>query len=375
MNPFQHGVVVTGDEFCPRPELIKALRGHMGARQNCLVRGGRRMGKTSAVMEALKGQRKTGHLLINCWGKTSLAAFIEAVHEAFLTYQSRRGMSLEAILRTFAHLRPKATVDPQTGAPSFSIDLAEREAVRPRSLEAVLEPIGREGRKAPIVVVFDEFQALMQLPESEAVLATLRGAIQLQPKVTYFYLGSLRSEMDELFNNPRQPFFKSAAAVTVGPIDRADYADHLLQRFATGRLKPSEAALDKVFELACDVTGDVQQLCSAIWNCTSRGDSISPETVQRALSRIHQAEHESNSRIIDLLTPGQVRVLLGLARVGGAQPTSREFLAASHLRQPSSVSKALDRLNREGLVYRDAQGYHFFSPFFRTWLLAQDIQP
>lgn len=86
-------------------------------------------------------------------------------------------------------------------------------------------------------------------------------------------------------------------------------------------------------------------------------------------------EHESNSRIIDLLTPGQVRVLLGLARVGGARPTSKEFLAASGLRQPSSVSKAIDRLHREGLIFRDAEGYQFFSPFFRTWLIAQDIQP
>ena len=225
------------------------------------------------------------------------------------------------------------------------------------------------------MVVFDEFQSLMQLKESEAVFATLRGAIQLQREVTYFYLGSMRNEMDELFNNPKQPFFKSAASVTVGPIDRAVYADYLKDRFAKSRRKPTDEALEAVFELARDVAGDVQQLCSGIWNCTNRGDVIRPETVEVALNRIHQNEHESNSRIIDLLTPGQVRVLLGLARVGGSQPTSKEFLAASGLRQPSSVSKAIARLNREGLIYRDAEGYQFFSPFFRTWLVAQDIQP
>jgi len=375
MNPFQHGVVVTGEDFCPRPELVKTLRGHLKGRQNCLIRGGRRMGKTSAVMEALGREKKTGHMLINCWGKTSLASLIEAISESFLMYQSRRGLSLEVIMRTFAHLRPKASVDPQTGIPSFSIDLVERDTVKPRSLDAVLEPIGREGKKSPLVVVFDEFQSLMQLRESEAVFATLRGAIQLQREVTYFYLGSMRNEMDELFNNPKQPFFKSAASVTVGPIERAVYADYLKSRFATGRRKPTEEALEAVFELARDVTGDVQQLCSEIWNCTDRGDTIHSESVDLALTRIHQNEHESNSRIIDLLTTGQVRVLLGLARAGGARPTSKEFLAASGIRQPSSVSKAIDRLHREGLIYRDAQGYQFFSPFFRTWLIAQDIQP
>jgi hypothetical protein len=375
MNPFQHGVVVTGDDFCPRPGLVKELRGHMVSRQNCLIRGGRRMGKTSAVLEALRREKKAEHLMINCWGKTSLAGFIEAIYEAFLLHQSRKGMSLEGIMKTFAHLRPKASVDPRTGTPSFSIDLAERDRVAPRSLEAVLEPIGREGKKGSLVVVFDEFQSLMQLKESEAVMATLRGAIQLQKKVTYFYLGSIRSEMDELFNNPKQPFFKSAASVTVGPIERGVYGEYLARRFQWGKRKLTDEALRLVFDLAREVTGDVQQLCASIWNCTDRNSVIREDTVHAGLSRIHQSEHETNSRIIDLLTPGQVRVLIGLARVGGRQPTSKEFLSASGLRQPSSVSKAVGRLDREGLIYRDAEGYQFFSPFFRTWLLAQDIQP
>ncbi len=58
-------------------------------------------------------------------------------------------------------------------------------------------------------MVFDEFQSLMHREEHEAVIATLRGAIQLQPRVTYFYLGSVRNLMDALFNDPRQPFFRT----------------------------------------------------------------------------------------------------------------------------------------------------------------------
>ena len=93
------------------------------------------------------------------------------------------------------------------------------------------------------------------------------------------------------------------------------------------------------------------------------------------LERIDQAEGESNARIIDLLTPGQVRVLWGLAKAGGAHPTSKAFLEASGVRQPSSVTKALKRLAKEGLIYRDSEGYHFFSPFFRTWMLNENLAP
>ena len=374
MNPFQHGVIVTGDHFCSRPALVKTLHTHIASHQNCVIRGGRRMGKTSVVLESLRGRKKTGHMLVNCWGKTSLGGFVEAIYESFLSYQSRKGLSMEKIMQAFAHLRPKASVDPQSGTPTFSIDLSDRDRIRPRSLESVLEPIGEEGKKSSFVVVFDEFQSLMQLRESEAVIATLRGAIQLQPEVTYFYLGSMRNQMDELFNNPNKPFFKSAAPVTVGPIPRKTFASYLQAKFAIGKRKLKAGVLDEVFDLAQDVTGDVQQLCSEIWNSSDRGETIDENTVRLALNRIHQTENDSNSRIIDLLTPGQVRVLVGIARVGGRQPTSREFLSASGLGQPSSVTKALQRLTREGIVTRDGDGYHFFSPFFRTWLLSADIQ-
>ena len=122
----------------------------------------------------------------------------------------------------------------------------------------------------PFVVVFDEFQSLMQLQESDAVIATLRGAIQLQPEVAYFFLGSMRNEMDELFYNPNQPFFKSGASITVGPIPRKTFASYLSDKFAIGRRKLKTGVLDSVFDLAQDVTGDVQQLCSEIWNSTDR---------------------------------------------------------------------------------------------------------
>jgi hypothetical protein len=48
MNLFLHGVAVTGSDFCPRPELVATLHRHMDARQNCVIRGVRRVGKTSA---------------------------------------------------------------------------------------------------------------------------------------------------------------------------------------------------------------------------------------------------------------------------------------------------------------------------------------
>lgn len=373
MNPFHHGVAVTHQEFCPRPELISALSGHISSRQNCVVRGIRRVGKTSAVLEAIRSYGKAEHLYVNCWGRQDIRSLVSAVYDAFLICQQRRGLSLEKIMRMFAHLRPKASIDPYSGTASIGVDMERQVNETPRALEPVFDLLAAEGEKQQLVVVFDEFQSLRHLPDAEAVLAIMRGAIQLQSHVTYFYLGSVRHQMDELFNHPDQPFFKSAAAVEVGPIERGVYGGYIRYKFASGKRTITDEALTAVFEAACDITGDVQQLCAQLWNCTDTGGAIESSTIPAALERIHHAEHESNTRILELLTPGQIRVLLGLARVGGEQPTSRHFLTESGVGQPSSVTKALSRLIERGLVYRSREGIKFFSPFFRTWLLAQDL--
>jgi hypothetical protein len=373
MNPFYHGVAVTGDGFCPRPELVSTLHKHIDSSQNCVIRGVRRIGKTSAVLEALRTHKKAKHIYVNCWGRLDLESLASAIYEAFLIHQQRKGLSIEKIIRAFAHLRPKVTLDPYSGEPTFSVDTSADTAKDPKSIERVLDTLAHEGEKCPLVVVLDEFQALLKLPGAEALLATMRGAIQLQSHVTYFYLGSTRNLMDQIFNSPDQPFYKSAAPVNVPPLERAVYTPYIKDKFATGNRSASAAALSAVFDAACDITGDVQQLCSEIWNFTSEGDTIEAETVPHGLERIHRADHESNSRIIELLTPGQIRVLVGLARVGGVAPTSKEFLAASGIAQPSSVTRALNRLASRGLIYSSPKGYQFFSPFFRTWLLTQEL--
>ncbi len=373
MNPFHHGVAITGQEFCPRPELLSTLRGHIDSNQNCVIRGVRRIGKTSAVLETLRTHKKAKYIYVNCWGKLDVDSLASAIYEAFLIHQQRKGLSIEKIIRGFAHLRPKVALDPYSGEPTFTVDTRADTAQDPRSIERVLDTLAHEGKKCPLVVVLDEFQALLKLPKAEALMATMRGAIQLQSHVTYFYLGSTRNLMDQIFNSPDRPFYKSAASVNVEPIERSVYVPYIKDKFATGKRGASSAALAAIFNAACDITGDVQQLCSEIWNFTTQGETIEAETVPHGLERIHRAEHESNSRIIDLLTPGQVRVLVGLARVGGASPTSKEFLTAAGVAQPSSVTRAINRLSDRGLIYDSPKGYRFFSPFFRTWLLTQEL--
>jgi hypothetical protein len=73
--------------------------------------------------------------------------------------------------------------------------------------------------------------------------------------------------------------------------------------------------------------------------------------------------------LVKPLTNNQLKVLRGLASVGGAQPQSKAFLAASGVRLPASVKRALDRLVKSEIVYGSESDYKFFDPFFRQWIL------
>ena len=38
MNPFKYGRVVSADDFCPRPQLVKQMTGFIKAGQNVVLR-------------------------------------------------------------------------------------------------------------------------------------------------------------------------------------------------------------------------------------------------------------------------------------------------------------------------------------------------
>ena len=78
-----------------------------------------------------------------------------------------------------------------------------------------------------------------------------------------------------MFSNSRSPFYKSAALFDIDRIDDADFMDFLSRRFKTGNRTISEETLRNILNIADRVSGDVQELCDAIWATTEPGAAIS----------------------------------------------------------------------------------------------------
>ena len=79
MNPFKYGCVVSGENFCPRPELARQLQEFASAGQNLVIQGTRRIGKTSLVRNAIGGMRRMRLIYIDLYYIKTVADFCSRV--------------------------------------------------------------------------------------------------------------------------------------------------------------------------------------------------------------------------------------------------------------------------------------------------------
>lgn len=365
MNPFKYGETVDGEHFCRRPELTRILKGYVKSGQNVVIQGERRMGKTSLVLETVRGMKGVAMFHADLFCVRDTADLCHRLTAALARFENSAGF-LEKIVQALARLRPTLSIDPNTGTPTVSVDA--KAATDLTSLETVLDAIIAHTAKRKSCVILDEFQDVLDIEDGERVIAIMRGRIQLDTKTSYIFLGSVRNKMTDIFMHPNSPFYRGAAPLPVGEIDVDDFYKFLASRFATGRRRLSRSTFDAIREIARNTPGDIQELCDAIWDCTRNGQTIAKADVRKGLDVIFSRERDHYEIFIRRLTALQMRVLTALATKGGQEVFSSGFLSAASVLNAASVKRAIDRLVSDGLVFYNDREYRFVNPFFREWL-------
>jgi len=75
-------------------------------------------------------------------------------------------------------------------------------------------------RNARACVALDEFQEITELPESKKIEGLLRSHIQLHSEISYFFIGSRRRILQEMFSDKSRAFYKSAFAYPLKEIPK-----------------------------------------------------------------------------------------------------------------------------------------------------------
>jgi hypothetical protein len=359
-NPFHFGKAVSGEDFCPRPELESALRAKLRAGQNILTQGPRRTGKTSLLRRVAGSLPGYTEIYVDLFGIRSLEELVHRFAHSVVAVEnsSRWGKVISAALSFIKLSFSKA---------GLSVEVHEKDAAKLESLDEIVDFLAHH-RGGKWVVIIDEFQEILKAPDSSAIQGRLRSKIQFLKHTPFVFAGSSRNQMQNIFNHPSSPLFKSAETIDIGPIERTRFMTWLKTRFARGGRKIDSEALAASIELAADVPGDVQQLCAAIWDVSAPGEVFVREKLGAALERIWEQEQRSNEGIVAAASRFQLRSLIALAHNPQATPSSKKFLALVGNAQAASVFKAFQSFERDGVLQKLGVHFGFTNPFFREWL-------
>jgi hypothetical protein len=248
VNPFKYGQIVKENDFCRRPELEKNLANQIKRGQNVYIQGERRTGKSSLIYETVRKLKKRRIIYIDLLETKTSDDFLKRIVTSVISIEQPAGI-LNQVFQKLAYLRPVASIDPLSGMPTLTLDASVQ--LKPDSIPGVLDLISSYQLKTkPLVVVFDEFQDILNLNDSSETLAQLRSKIQFQSDIPFLFAGSIRNKMNRIFNDPASAFFKSAMPIEVGPLKKESFQEFIAEKFRTGKRKITSNVMDYILKFA-----------------------------------------------------------------------------------------------------------------------------
>lgn len=373
-NPFRIGERVSGEHFTDRAEEVNRIQRAMRDPSRLLVYGPRRMGKSSAIEVAGERFRHEGGILVRAdlGGATGMAE----VADRLLTSLARTASSSDVLGLTdwIQALRLEFTAD-ATGAPVLRLGIRPPGGRSTRGtpddalggLAPVLDRMDRLGTEggAPVCVVLDEFQRLVELGSERAAWG-LRDLMQGHHHLSYVCAGSEEGVIEGLTAR-KGPFHGAFERLYLAEMPRGHFADWIEDRMRSGGMEGTSGVGGAVIDGAGPRTEDVLKLARQVWFQGMARGRLEPSDVDTALEGIVRADRGIFETLWAGLTPHQQNVLRAVA--GGAEAlTAAEVREHYGLRSGSAVSQAVAALQGRGLLARRDARIVFEDPFFGAWV-------
>jgi hypothetical protein len=373
-NPFRFGALALDEAFTDRDRERKGLVADIRNGQDVVLYAPRRLGKSSLVWNAAQAAAADGVLvaqvdLMTTPNKERLAAALATT--VFEQIASPLERVKETALAPFRRLQvqPTVTVE-EDGSYAFSFQFGRQPSDIDATLERLLrlpgELAGSRNRRAALVM--DEFQQVVEIDPGLPNL--MRSVFQQQSEIAHVYLGSRRHVMESIFSDRNEPFWRSAKAIELGPIEPADFAPFLVKRFdATGR-SISARAVAAVLDRTSGHPYATQELCYFLWERTPAGTEAADDLVLPALDDALRSEHAHFSLLWEDCTTNQKLVLEALAQEEG-RPFSTDYRRRFGLGPATNAQRALRTLERREVVAGDRGHYRIVEPFLADWLRSR----
>jgi len=365
-NPFSFTGIVKGDAFCNRKteqmELLKFIKGS----QNVLLYSHRRYGKSSLIYKLftrLERQRpKIDTLYIELYGTLSEKDFVAAILASLNQIESKLEKLVKLVRSAIRSVKLGMSIDPITGSPgvSVSFDSGYNEAM----LSNVLGLLGSISEKRKLMVVFDEFQEIAGYKQM-GFEKRLRTVIQQHENISYFFCGSQRHILNEIFTNKNRAFYKLAQSYPIAKIETDQYVPWAQKLFLKKGTDVAAEIFEEIVSRCENHPMYVQQFLFYLWDEEATGLSIN--TVDEIEFRILQSSQNEFYHLWDSLTLNQKKTLKLIIRTRGKGMFYARALQAVDLNAGSQVTRSLEKLVGDDIVLKNS-GYKIQDVMFKKWI-------
>jgi len=386
-NPFRIHGVVKGDYFTNRNNEIKRLvQALTEPGSKLLVYSPRRMGKTSAVMNAVdKVNKNGGHAFLADLSTASTAIDMgNRILAAATRIIGKKWKNFVTDVVSRLNVTVSLTPDPTTGIPLPSIDInlrGEEIGKQRQTLSGILDAINgtAKERKITVGIALDEFQEIHKFG-GETAEWDLRASIQQHGNIGYVLFGS-REHLIQHMMSSKGALYKMVDKMPFGPINSSHMAKWVDTRMADAGIKVQGVG-DCIVHLAGARTRDIVQVARRCYDRTTSIGRATVEDVEYAFEDIIAEEHDLLYECWLSFTAHQQNILRAVA-AGGKGLTTRETLARFTLGSSGTVTNTVNSLIKAGhLIRQDAHtlrkvttptGYDFDSPFFKGWVIRHTL--
>lgn len=370
-NPFLYGEVVTGSDFADREKEMTELTRYMKNGERVFLISPRRYGKTSLIINLLEGLRKEGIFTayIDLYKVTSLRQFLELYAS---TVTRAVESSIERVVKlakdVLPGIRPNISITPD-GSTTLSIEYIEQEHELWRLQEKVYDTAEKLAakKKRLFVVALDEFQECSQF-DGGNVEKAMRAVFQRHKNVAYLFAGSKRHLIYDMLSDKSRAFYKMGRVLNLEKIPGVQFIPFLLKRFHETGFHIEGGVLDDILDITKGYPYNVQFLCHELWDTFLDQKVIRREDVLPTLEKVLTQETPLYAAIWDGLPLPQRRILQVIARHGGKNLFSKEFLTIHNLGASSSVFTSVKLLRKKEVLDKERDFYFITDVFFKEWI-------
>ena len=368
-NPFTRRVIAPGSPFCNRAEELKDLIRHAANQANVVVFSPRRYGKTSLVRKVQAEIEKEGFFTFyaDLFMVTSVNEVAERIAKSVYAVLHKRESLFQKgarFLKTFTTFRPVLKPSPENG---FTLSVEPFSATIPgiELLDKVLEELGLfvQRERPKVHFVLDEFQEVTEIKEP-SIEGIFRKHIQ-HHKASYFFVGSRRRVLLDIFNQRSRPFYQSAIMYPIKPLPHHELVSFLTARFEKGGKKCPKSLAEKISQRTFQYPYYAQALAYNVFDLS--GKVIKSEDVDAGFERLLSSERYAYEAMVQGLTGTQIALLRALATSPNSKILSSDYIAR-HKLTVGGVQYAQKKLVELDLIEKDNDIWHVVDPIFAEWL-------